>query len=100
MTDIRTRSPYAGCTVKVKCDSIKDPLSGIEIGGRAYEVEDWWENVYGESWMFSNGNPAALSYAFRAGLQGLPADNDVLYGKIDGLGFLVHVTEIDVKDVD
>lgn len=99
MPDIRKRSPYAGATVKVKGDSIKDPMSGAILSGKDFTVEDWWENVYGKSWMISDGNPAALAYAFRTGMIGGPIDNEVLYGKIDGLGFLMHVSELDFSGV-
>lgn len=98
MKNIRNRSPYAGETVIVKGNSAKDPMSGALLSGKEFVIEDWWENVYGESWMFSDGNPAALSYAFRIGMAGGPIDNEVLYGKIDGLGYLFHVSELLLPD--
>ncbi|MEV4197058.1 hypothetical protein [Micromonospora globbae] len=88
---IRDRSPLAGQTVKIRADV-------RYLGGCEYVVEDWWQNVYGESWTTANGNPAALTYALRAGMAGLPADDEVLYGKVDGLGHLVHVSEIQGAD--
>jgi len=57
-------------------------------------VEDWWDKVANKSWMFSRGNPACLNYAMRAALKGLPLDDKVLYGKINGLGYLIHISEI------
>lgn len=77
----------AGKTVKIK-DSVKS------IGGKEYLVEDYWHLVSGKSWMHSNGNQACLNYAIRSAFNGLPTDNEVLYGKMDGLGFLIHVSEI------
>lgn len=74
--------PLAGQTVKVD----------LGTGPVPYEIEDWWDRVSGSSWMYAEGNPAALAYAFRtAGLT--PIDNEVVYGKA-GLGHLVHVSEI------
>ena len=71
-------------------------MSGMQLGGAEIEIEDWWVNVTGTPWMNANGNPAALSYAFRVGLSGgeIPYDNDVLYGKIGGFGYIVHVSEL------
>ena len=47
--------------------------------------------------MFSDGNPAALKYAVRAALRepaSLPLDDEVVYGKVDIFGHLIHVSEI------
>ncbi|MEV4271970.1 hypothetical protein [Micromonospora aurantiaca (nom. illeg.)] len=84
---IRERSPLAGQTVTIRADVPR-------LGGKQYVVEDWWQNVTGGSWMDAEGNPAALIYAMRSGLTGIPTDNEVLYGKVDGLGQLVHVSEL------
>ena len=81
-----TQSPLAGKTVKIKDDANK-------LGGETYVVEDWWDRVAGKSWMFCNGNPACMGYAIRA--VGLPTNDEVLYGKIGGLGYLVHISEIE-----
>ncbi len=96
MYNIRPRSRYAGMTVKTKPDVGSDPLSHIPLGNQDFEVEDWWENVYGLSWMHSNGNFAALAYAMRTGLRhgAVPLDDNVLYGKIMGMGFLFHLSEL------
>ncbi|MET8866481.1 hypothetical protein ABZW11_26385 [Nonomuraea sp. NPDC004580] len=62
--------------------------------GRTLRVEDWWDRAAGESWQVSQ-TPAAFLYALRVSSDGLPVDNDVVYGKDDaGFGHLVHVTEI------
>lgn len=67
---------------------------GLGDGPQPYEVEDYWDRVSGQSWMDSAGNFAAINYAMRSGVQGLPIDNEVLYGKVDSLGYLVHVSEV------
>jgi len=84
----RTPSEYAGKTVKIRADVPK-------LGGAEYRVEDWWINVAGMPWGEADGNPAAMQYGMRAGFAGLPWDDEVLYGKIDGFGFLVHISEIE-----
>ena len=96
MYNIRPRSPYAGCVMKIRPEAGKCTVSGMQLGGAEIRIEDWFQNVSGCSWMSANGNPAALGYALRAGLSGgkIPWDNDVLYGKVDGLGYLVHVSEL------
>jgi hypothetical protein len=62
--------------------------------GETYEVEDWWDRVSGGSWMDADGNLAAMKYAVRSGIAGLPLDDEVVYGKIGWAGHLVHVSEI------
>jgi hypothetical protein len=68
--------------------------SDPSFNGQQYRIEDWWENVYGQSWMTSEGNPACLKYAMRSVFCALPMDNEVVYGKIGGIGHLVHVNEL------
>lgn len=76
------RHPQAGQTIQV--DMGNGPVD--------YRLEDWWDRLTGGSWMDAVGNPAALNYAMRSALT-LPLDNEVVYGKIGGLGYLVHVSE-------
>ena len=95
----RERCHYAGCEIMTRPDVGNDPFSGRDLSSQRFIVEDWWENVYGRSWMVSDGNPAALSYAFRTGMKRGPTDNDVVYGKIDGLGYLLHVSELCLQEV-
>lgn len=54
------------------------------------------------SWTNANGNPAALEYAIRTSFFGDNNDvpvfsDDVLYGKIDGLGHLFHLNELELS---
>ena len=86
-------SELAGTTVRIK-DGVTDPIQGQVVGGTEYRVEDFWDHLTGGSWMNADGNPAALHYAMRAGMTGLPVDDEVLYGKIGNLGHLVHVSEV------
>lgn len=77
----------AGKTVTIKNGDLK---------GKEYRIEDYWDRLSGKSWGLCQGNPACLIYAMRIGLQEfrVPSDDEVLYGKIDGLGHLVHLKEI------
>lgn len=89
-------SNLAGQKVKLNKD-IKDPYVGLIPKGSIYHIEDTWKNVTGGSWMFAQGNPAALNYAMRSAFADLPIDDNVYYGKINGLGFIVHESEIEVE---
>ena len=82
----RAPSEYAGKTVKIRA-------SATAIGGQEFRVEDWWQNVSGESWAFCQA-PAAYQYAVRTAGD-TPVDDEVLYGKVGSFGFLVHVSEIE-----
>lgn len=97
----REKSPYAGMVVKTKPDVGIDLTSGRSLGDLEFHIEDWWENVSGQSWMNSDGNPAAMNYAFRIDMGGgkVPLDNEVLYGKIGWFGYLFHVSELCLPEV-
>lgn len=86
--------PLAGQTVKIK-DGVIDPAQGLVLPGAEYRIEDWWDRVSGESWMTSYSNIAALQYAIRSAKNDLPLDDNVVYGKIESLGHLVHVSEFE-----
>lgn len=70
-----------------------------EINGRECEVEGYWADVAGRSWMDCKGNPACLKYAMRSGFNGLPTDNRVLYVKVGRIGHLVHESELRPHEV-
>ena len=82
----------AGMTVELKGDAAK-------IGG-PLDVEDWWDRIGGGgSWMDADGNPAAMQYAMRNALawntpDAVPLDDEVVYGKFRGMGYLVHDNEL------
>lgn len=79
----------AGQTVQVRMTTFGGGHNNIED----FEVEDWWDHLTGKSWMISSGNFAAMNYAMRSGFAGLPTDDEVVYGHIGALGYLVHVSE-------
>jgi len=69
----------------IKSGSLKD---------QKIKIEGLWRDVFGSSWMFANGNPACLHYAMRSAKDNLPTDDKVYYGKINGMGHLVHESEL------
>lgn len=98
---IRDKYVYAGQTVRTK-PNIGIDLQGDELGGREFTIEDYCENVLGATWMSASwSNPAAIEYALRIGSKdNFILDNEVVYGKIDGLGHLIHVSELDLVPED
>jgi hypothetical protein len=83
------KHPLAGQKVLLKCKPDPD-----ELNGKEFVIEDWWQNVAGQSWMDCNGNPTCLKYAMRSAFAGLPTDNKVVYGKVGSFGHLVHESEL------
>ncbi|RYJ05015.1 MAG: hypothetical protein EON52_13755 [Actinomycetales bacterium] len=81
----------AGKAVAVTVRHDRDGEATREV---VFVVEDWWDRVYGDSWMNANGNPAAMLYGIRGGFAGLPVDDEVVYGHVAGAGQLVHVSEL------
>lgn len=76
---------FAGKTVLVR------PAGTDEV--HEYVVEDYWDRVSGGSWMWADGNPAAMNYAMRSAGK-VPLDDEVLYGKIGPFGHLIHISEV------
>jgi len=92
---MRERIDLKGKTVKIK--------SGVrhfqfpDFGGSEIRIEDYWDTLTGKSWGESEGNPGCMVYGMRVGLYGLPFDDEVVYGKRDdGLGSLVHISELEL----
>lgn len=83
--------PLAGRTVTLNLKSKDAPDIAT---GSEFRVEDYWDKITGGSWMTAQGNPAALKFAMRSGLAGLPLDDEVVYGKVGPYGHLVHVSEL------
>lgn len=88
-TSHTTPHPLAGQTVTIAAD-----LHGEQTTDHEFHIEDWNDRLFGRSWMDMQGHPASLAYAMRSAVAGLPLDNEVVYGKVQGLGHLVHVSEI------
>lgn len=82
-------TPFDGAGKTYRLKSATPGLDGAE-----YRCEDYWDRVSGGSWQLAQGNPAAVKYAIRSGIIGLPLDDDVVYGKVGSFGELVHITEL------
>lgn len=65
------------------------------FAGAEFHLEDWWDRIAPKPWGSCAGNPACLAYAVRSIENTFPLDNEVVYGKIGGLGHLVHISEIE-----
>ena len=90
-------SPLAGVVVKLR-EGTRGP-SGGDASGAEYHVDDWADRLFdGRSWQVMDGNPSCITYALRAGMTGLPHDDEVLGGQVDGLTFLAHVSEIEHQE--
>lgn len=62
--------------------------------GEQYRLEDWWDRLGQGSWKVCTRNPACIEYGVRVLLESIPQDDEVVYGKINGLGKLIHVTQL------
>ena len=93
---IRERHSLADKTVRLKLKGgYPESHAGVHIHtGDLFTIEDWWINVSGVSWMYSNGNLACMGFAVRSALANLPTDDEVVYGKVGPFGHLVHVSEL------
>ena len=90
----KTPHNLAGKTVKIKASP-----AGSEFGREEteYRVEDYWDRISGQgNWKEAadRGNMASVIYAMRVKLEGLPTDDEVLYGKIGPFGHLIHISEL------
>ncbi len=91
---LNRKHPLAGQNVQVQLRRPEcDPFG---IHGRFLRIYDWWHRVSGESWRdgADYGLAACKQYALRREDQGLGLDDCVIYGYVDGLGYLVHETEM------
>lgn len=89
------RKDYSNKIMKIRKD-VKH-FQYPDFGGSDIHIEGYWDDITGKSWLDSDGNPAALVYAMRSSNPPLPIDNNVLYGKVNGFGSLVHISEIEEK---
>ena len=101
---MRDKFIHAGKTVKAK-NGVGINSFGQDMSGAEFVIEDWCENVLGRSWMVADGNPAALEYAMRTGLNRdenrpyVPTfSDDVVYGKVGSFGHLFHINEPELPE--
>lgn len=91
--------PLAGKTVKIDTLTIPgfgDFPEGREVTDGIYWVEDWQDKLFGHDWWMGElqGNPACIQYGLRRKQENLPDDQEVVYGKIANLGYILHVSEL------
>ena len=94
----KQQHPLAGTTTTVKPYV---PWQSLQDGAEA-EVRDWWDRL-GEPWVTSTVI-AAEHYRYRISSAALNvirtvSDDEVVYVKIGGLGYLVHETELGATNV-
>ena len=97
----KEKSELAGKTVRIKKHVEHRQYS--DFGGSEFIVEDWLDRINGKSWMGCLNRPACLIYACRLMIRSsmLPIDDEVLYGhRKDGLGSLVHISELEIGDLN
>jgi tRNA G37 N-methylase Trm5 len=99
-----TKHPWAGKTVM---------LTSGQFAGQQYRIEDWWDHLTGKSWGDSEGNPAAIDFAFRHAVDSMAIfklspktdadrqrlldaanDDEVVYGHIGAYGKLIHISQL------
>lgn len=86
--------PLAGRTVILNENAV-DELQHVVVPGVRFTVEEWFDGLRGTggSWKDIVSLPVMI-YAARQRAHGLPDDDEVVYGHIDGLGKIVHVSEL------
>lgn len=75
--------------------TVKSELLGKKYGEPVIiKIEGTDQEVFGRSWAGMSSNFAALGYGMRAAAERLPWTGNVYYGKVHGLGELVHESEL------
>ncbi|MCP3682171.1 MAG: hypothetical protein GY861_05710 [bacterium] len=59
------------------------------------DIEDTDINIWGTSWKDQGGNMACMLYATRTKSEGIPLTGTTYYGKVQGMGELVHESELE-----
>lgn len=85
---VRESHPLANKSVRLK--------SNGELNGEIFVVEDWCCNLSGYRCFQGcpGNNLVCANYALREYKDNLPEDDEVVYGKINNLGHIVHVSEL------
>jgi len=88
----QTPSPLAGKTVQ-----LTRQINGLV--GTTFIVEDYFDRVKSLPWKAVPNDPVSMLFGMRTKNQDALQDNEVLYGKIDGMPHAVHVSEIDPTSI-
>ena len=59
-----------------------------------FHLEDWADRALGKSWQDAPLDVVERDYARRVGSDGLPRNDEVVYGELAGQRYIVHVSEI------
>lgn len=68
--------------------------------GEIFNIEDYAVNMPGEFNILDDWRPVSKIYRERSGIEGLPLDDGIVYGKIQDkktsirFGYFVHITEL------
>lgn len=97
------RGDMMGKVIHSKPHPLSNKIVRINKGSfqrRLFRLEDYWDRIDDcESWRKSAGeNPVAIFYALRVAKDRLPVNDEVVYGKIQGSGCLIHVSEFEEKE--
>ena len=66
-----------------------------EATGTEFSVQDWWDVLGSGCWQDNLNNFACIKYASRVlASSSIPRDDEVVYGKVNGMGHLMHVSEL------
>lgn len=91
---------FANVNAVTLTERASDPLRGMVVAGAQFEVEGTVAELNAASVMQCASvwepasNWAVLHYQARALATNLPHDDNVVYGHIDGLGHIVHESEL------
>lgn len=62
--------------------------------GEKFVIEDFTKNLFGTPWYnHTIENPAVLEATMRSMENEIPMSSDAVYGKIGGLGHIIHESE-------
>lgn len=86
-----TIHPMSGARVRIKMKTPDRTLDGLE---HDFRIEDWADRVMGRSIWDSAGNFAIMNYAMRRPDAMASFSDECVYGKVDGLGYIIHTDEI------
>jgi hypothetical protein len=87
--------PWAGKKVRLLPNVISNGIGGyVDIGESVFLLEDWYDRVTGTSWREGPVTPATANYVWRLNNKKMPRDDEVVYGKVGHLGYLIHEHEL------
>jgi hypothetical protein len=92
---IRAAAVAAGINVHQMSHRLKGQKVKLKCGVY-YLIVDWFDRVTYQEWWQDMSNPACLMYGLAVKTGSVPDDDEVIFGKVDTLGYLVHESELDL----